>query len=289
MSICRSTRARWCRPSTTALLAWWSTRITYNRPAQPRDTTLVEHVDPNFLPDPQFWVDEKEIEWPGESRTGPFGFKDITAATDSRTIIASDHPEGSAFGNKVTLRLFCQSLAPSTKRRAVRTMPCESRCFGLAYANLQQSHVRLTSWPARKSKAHTLNLVRILEQLPVIPPDAYHRRFGDRTAADLIRHHVLRLTYTSHDMAPFARDLGHHGPPFPWDPEQRRHLRARLDALYFHLYGLDRDDASYILSTFPIIQRQDEAQFDGRTAPADLILAYMNALAAGDTESQMAV
>ena len=32
-------------------------------------------------------------------------------------------------------------------------------------------------------------------------------------------HHVLRLTYTAHDMAPFARDLGHHGPPFPWDQE----------------------------------------------------------------------
>ena len=61
-----------------------------------------------------------------------------------------------------------------------------------------------------------------------------------------------------------------------------RHLRARLDALYFHLYGLSRDDASYVLDTFPIVRRQDEAQFDSyRTR--DLILAYMNALAAGDT------
>ena len=46
-----------------------------------------------------------------------------------------------------------------------------------------------------------------------------------------------------------------------------------------------RDDASYILSTFPIIQRQDEAEFDGRYRTKDLILAYMNALTAGDTES----
>ena len=129
----------------------------------------------------------------------------------------------------------------------------------------------------------------VVEQLPVLPANANHRHFGDRTAADLVRHHVLRLTYTSHDMAPFARDLGHHGPPFPWDEDDRRHLRARLDALYFHLYGLDRDDASYILSTFPIIQRQDQAQFDGRYRTRDLILAYMNALTAGDTESQVAV
>ena len=61
-----------------------------------------------------------------------------------------------------------------------------------------------------------------------------------------------------------------------------RHLRARLDALYFHLYGLTRDDAAYILSTFPIIQRQDQAAF-GHYRTRTLILAYMNALTAGDT------
>ena len=55
-------------------------------------------------------------------------------------------------------------------------------------------------------------------------------------------------------------------------------------ALYFHLYGLSRDDADYILSTFPIVQREDEAQF-GAYRTRDLVLAYMNALAAGDTES----
>ena len=76
--------------------------------------------------------------------------------------------------------------------------------------------------------------------------------------------------------------------PSPGTKKQRRHLRARLDALYFHLYGLDRDAAAYILSTFPIIQRQDQAQFN-HYRTKDLILAYMNALAAGDTESQVAV
>ena len=39
-------------------------------------------------------------------------------------------------------------------------------------------------------------------------------------------------------------------------------LRARLNALYFHLYGVSRDDADYILSTFPIVSREDEAEFD---------------------------
>ena len=103
-----------------------------------------------------------------------------------------------------------------------------------------------------------------------------------------MRDHVLRLTYTAHDMAPFARDLGYEGPPFAWDEEERRHLRARLDALYFHLYGLSRDDADYVLGTFPIVRRADEAQF-GTYRTRDLILAYMNALAAGDTETRVVV
>ena len=59
-------------------------------------------------------------------------------------------------------------------------------------------------------------------------------------------------------------------------------MRARLDALYFHLYGLSRDDAAYMLDTFPIVRRQDESRF-GSYRTRDLILAYMNALAAGDT------
>ena len=99
---------------------------------------------------------------------------------------------------------------------------------------------------------------------------------------------MLRLTYTAHDMAHFARDLGYDGPPFIWDPEERRHLRARLDALYFHLYGISREDADYILNTFPIVRRQDEAEF-GAYRTRDLILAYMNALAAGDTKTMVAV
>ena len=99
------------------------------------------------------------------------------------------------------------------------------------------------------------------EILPVIASTDYDRQFGSVTARALVRDHVLRLTYTAHDMAPFAHDLGYDGPPFSWDAEERRHLRARLDALYFHLYGLSRNDASYVLDTFPILRREDEKAF----------------------------
>ena len=121
-------------------------------------------------------------------------------------------------------------------------------------------------------------------QLPVIARDSYDRCFGAKTAKEIVRDHVLRLIYTSDDMSPLARDLGYTGLPFVWDAEERRHLRARLDALYFHLYGLSKDDAGYILDTFPIVREQDEKEF-GNYRTKELILAYINTLAAGDTET----
>lgn len=89
-------------------------------------------------------------------------------------------------------------------------------------------------------------------------------------------------------MAPFASSLGYEGPPFTWNEESRRHLRARLDALYFILYALSKQEASYVLDTFPIVRRDDEARF-GSYRTRDMVLAYMNALAVGDTETVVAL
>jgi hypothetical protein len=74
-----------------------------------------------------------------------------------------------------------------------------------------------------------------------------------------------------------ATDGGHHGqtppewvehsdqadepfphPPFMWDEERRAHLRADLNGLFGHLYGLNRYKLACILDTFPIVKRKDE-------------------------------
>ena len=102
-------------------------------------------------------------------------------------------------------------------------------------------------------------------------------------------------------MAPFARDMGHVDgegevlPPFAWDEERRLHLRAKLDALYFILYGLfdpadpaqSRDDIRYIYSTFPIVERQELAAH-GSYRSRDLCLAYINTLMAGQPDAVVA-
>ena len=94
----------------------------------------------------------------------------------------------------------------------------------------------------------------IWKQLPIIPP---------RTYAPAIRNfiipRVLELTFTAWDMQPFAHDLDYHGAPFVWDEERRFLMRCELDALYFHLYGIERDDVDYIMETFPIVKKNDVA------------------------------
>lgn len=245
-----------------------------HRPAQPFPATPEQQSDPNWLPDPQFWVPEAECGWSLQGWV--LGFKEITAATNVRTMIASLFP-AVGFGNKVPL------LKPET----------EGRDEWLLCANLNS--VLFDFATRQKVQGQTLNLF-IVEQLPVISPERFETtRFGLKTAAEIIRAAVLELTYTAHDMAPFARDMGHVDegstvlPPFAWDATRRLDLRAKLDAVFFHLYGLtDRDDIRYIYSTFPIVQRQEEAEH-GTYRSRDLCLAWMNALTAGNPDAEIKI
>jgi hypothetical protein len=100
-----------------------------------------------------------------------------------------------------------------------------------------------------------------LKQLPVLPPRTYSADTAwahTTSLRDWLFPLVLELTYTAWDLEPFARDVGYDGPPFRWNPERRFLLRAELDAAFFHLYGIDRDDVDYIMETFPIVRKNDE-------------------------------
>ncbi len=104
----------------------------------------------------------------------------------------------------------------------------------------------------------------ILKQLPLPHP----RTFGEQCSwelsislAEWLVPRVLELTYTSLEMEPFARDLGFFGSPLVWEDFRRFNLRAELDAAFFHLYGIKRDDVAYIMETFPIVKRKDIAAY----------------------------
>ncbi|MDQ8029272.1 MAG: hypothetical protein REJ23_11140, partial [Brevundimonas sp.] len=254
-----------------------------NRPAQPVSTTSEQHADPAWSPDPQFWVQAL----PGLGQS-PYllGFKDVTAPTNVRSMIAAIIPGGAA-GN--TLPLIEIDSTPGTPN---------AEDAALLAGNLNSASYDFVA--RQKIQGQHLNWF-IVEQLPIVPPTAYDRAFGPKTARDIVREAVLELSYTAHDLAPFARDLGHVDdvgevlPPFVWDEDRRLVLRAKLDALYFILYGVydaadpthSRDDIRYIYSTFPIVEREETAKW-GRYRSRDLTLAWINALLAGAPDAVIA-
>ena len=244
-----------------------------HRPAQPVPATPEQHRDTNWRPDPQFWVPASECGWTAGVEW-VLGFKEITAPTNVRTLIAALFPT-IGFGNKVPI------LKPETTDRSE----------WLLVANLNATILDFVT--RQKVQGQTLNLF-IVEQLPVVPLDRYNSvRFGPKTAGEIVREAVLELTYTAHDMAPFARDMGHLDeaggvkPPFRWDDDRRLRLRAKLDAVFFHLYGvINRDEVRYIYSTFPIVERQETEAY-GRYRSCALCLAWINALAAGHPDAKI--
>jgi hypothetical protein len=122
----------------------------------------------------------------------------------------------------------------------------------------------------------------ITHQLPVLPATTYEQSCtwsgGAQTLKNWLLPRVLELTYTAWDLEAFAQDCGWSGPPFRWDDERRFQLRCELDAAFFHLYGLNRDDTAYILDTFPIVKRKDEEKF-GTYRTKERILELYDALA----------
>ena len=74
-----------------------------------------------------------------------------------------------------------------------------------------------------------------------------------------------------------ADSFGWTKPP-TWDEERRFQLRCEIDAAYFHLYGVKRDDVDYIMETFPIVKEKDIARY-GSYRTKETILKYYDEMA----------
>jgi hypothetical protein len=210
-----------------------------------RDVTLEEKQDPSFVALPRYWVIEPEVTGRLTGMSGiqwlP-GFRNVCRATDERTMINAEFPL-SAVGNSMPL-------AFSATLQAWLTMACLAS-FVCDYAT--------------RLKLGGINMnFFIVEQLPVLHPSVFKADAPWEVTKKLtgwVKPRVLELAFTAWDMQAFARDLQDDGPPFVWDPERRMLLRAELDAAFFHLYGISRDDTDYILDTFPVVRRRDEVRF----------------------------
>ena len=240
------------------------------------DITIEQKAEPGFLSIPQYWVPSKEITFP-DGVNWTIAYRDIARVTDARTFIGT-----------VVSKVGLGNTAP-----AIFLEGEDINQANLILLSANFSAIALDYVVRQKVQSTHLNWY-IVEQLPIIPLENYKMiRFGIKSAEEVITEAVLELTYTAHDMAPFAHDMGYVDdkgkilPPFKWDEERRVYLRAKLDAVYFHLYGVtDRDDIRYIYSTFPIIEREETKTW-GNYRSCDLCLAWVNAFAAGDSDTSI--
>ena len=244
---------------------------TYESDGNSRDVTVAEKADRTFAVTPRYWVEESEVARllavKGWQYHWLMGWRDITNATNERTVIASVVPR---YGAGDTFLLMFPD-------------PIQGRIVACLLAD-QCSLVH--DYVARQKVGGTHLKYHVKKQLPNLPPERY-------TSEDLvfIIPRVLELTYTSLNLKPWAQELGYEGEPFIFDPRRRAALRAELDAYYARLYALTRDELRYILDptdvmgddypseTFRVLKDRETRDF-GTYRTRDLVLQAWDALEA---------
>ncbi len=238
-------------------------------------------------PAPQYWVRHSEVAkaWPGD---WCIAYKSVTAPSNMRTMIGAIVPQ-CGVGNSMAM------LLPESGHEA-----SYATWAPLLMANLGSMAFDFAL--RQKVQGQNLNWF-IIEQAVVIAPAQFQQTLPPRftaamrqaglmnghhahpTVADFVIPQVLALSYTAHDLAPFARDLGYVDakgqvlPPLVWDEAERRARLAALDALFFWLYGIGAADAVYMLDSFPIVREHDTAAF-GRFRTQEDVLALLDLLPA---------
>lgn len=198
------------------------------------DVPLCDKQNPHYSVTPRYWVAKQEVKTLLSNKNWDkgwlMGWRDITNATNERTVIASVIPRVGV-GHKMPLYF-------------ARNVSSVEKLSGLL-ANFSSI---VFDYISRQKMGGTSLTYHYLKQFPVLPPDLY-------TEADLtfIVPRVLELTYTAWDMQPWAQDLGYEGAPFAFDPDRRAQLRAELDAYYARLYQLTREELQYILDPASIM------------------------------------
>ena len=151
------------------------------------------------------------------------GWRDITNATNERTVISAAIPFSATDD---TLSLLLPTLE-------------DTKLVACLLGNLNSL---VLDYAAQSKVGGTHIRKNTIAQFPVLVSSYY-----SVGRLEFVVERVLELTYTSDSLAPFARDLDHRGPPFAWDEDHRALLRADLDAFYARAYGLTRDELRYIL------------------------------------------
>ena len=196
---------------------------------------------------PRYRVPEQEVDRRLSRRkfycaSALLGTRRIARSTDERSCIASLIPWGAASDGYII------SAGPSA---------CELTYLAAAYNSFIYDYLLRNSFSQASVPQSTS------EQIPVPAPAEFtkSRAFTEgQTLGVWTMRRVHELTFTAWDMGAFAKDLGDEGPPFQWNEDRRSSIRAELDAAFFHIYGLPRDEVEHVMDSFDALQRREEKQ-----------------------------
>lgn len=205
-------------------------------------------VNPAFQVNTQYYLEPSEL----ESRFGiPNWFlvyRMITNATNERTMVASIIP-GYPCGNSLSI------IEVIDLRKALLLLATLNSFVFDFFARQTVGGTNFNHW--------------ILKQLPVI----YYQRLSERLTKT-IENKTFHLVYTADDLKPMADEYGYIGEPLIWNDKERFQLQCELDAIYAHLYGLEKEEMDYILETFPIVKRKDIARYGSYRTKETILQLY---------------
>jgi hypothetical protein len=233
---------------------------TYEADGSVRDVTREEKHDPSFVALPRYWVREEVVadrldgRW---DRDWMLGWRDICRSTDERTMIATINGSGASPEGGTLLSLPDPPLG--------------------APALLAIWNSFAFDFVARQKVGGTHLKYFTIRQLPMPTPEL----LASPTPWDVtvsisawLTARALALVLDTPEMDGLASDLGARRLHEAWDPERRSELRSELDAACFHLFGVTRDDAVYIMDTFHIAKRKDEAAHGAYVTKERILVVY---------------
>jgi hypothetical protein len=250
----------------TAAYNYRSAHIRFNtrnatRGQQAEFVTSSELNDPYFEPEAYLFAPVGEVaRRTHEGEHWHATLKRVTASTNHRTLVACICPAGA-----ISYTLYIIRVEPALRN----LLPCLVANFGSFIAD----------FIVRQKTSQPSLTVSVLSELSILGPEVYRvpTKWLTDSLGGWIRNRVLELSYNSWDMELFARDMGRPGTPYQWNGVRREVICSELDAAFFHLYGIERVDVDYILDTFLIIRRKDEAAY-GEYRTKRLILEVYDAM-----------
>lgn len=197
-----------------------------------RNVTDAEKADPNFQVTPRYWVEKKEVEdrlaSKGWKHNWLMGWRDITNATNERTVIASLIPR---VGVGHTLPLYF----------------IDSKLDGvihLFFVGLLNSLV--FDYVARQKVGGTHLTYGYLKQLPVIAPKQIRKIDCDFVGSRVLIFYKGLLENTA-ILDPVVIPQTHH------KSDDKALFRAEIDAYLAALYGITREDLQFILDPIAVM------------------------------------